>query len=501
MKGIAIKRFYFIIPIAAVLLFSQCLLPETDDGSPEYNYISQITANPDDFANPERGWYLSRGTDDVSLSSLNKYKNINITIVMLEADLGAYASKELDNRKLDEIKNAFSNARKAGLSVIFRAAYTFDDNDYDKDIHREPSDFNLILRHIEQLGPIFRENEDILFNVQAGFLGPWGEWHSSRFGPRKDDPADQIYRQQVADALLKEVPESVSIAVRRPEYIRSIVYGGTPPGKVPAVTAEEAFGDSKIARLAFHNDALMSEYTDMDTYIDKKYPREDELDWVHLQTRYTPMVAETNQKSSYNDAENAIPLLDRINIQSLNVGYHPGVLQKWVKAKKDGRSAFDYITIRLGYRFVLNSAEIKETDQYGANLRLDLEITNEGFGHLLKEKNFELILKQGNEIHRAKINEDVRRTWNKSQPGEPPIKGEYYFKLPSSIGPGNWDVYIGLVSTFSNLADNPAYSVRFADGRHSSGGNMWDAALGLNKIGTIELKTGGAGDEFIQVEH
>jgi hypothetical protein len=46
-------------------------------------------------------------------------------------------------------------------------------------------------------------------------------------------------------------------------------------------------------------------------------------------------------------------------------------------------------------------------------------------------------------------------------------------------------VYLGLSSTFEKLRNNPYYSVRFANE------NMWDSSLGLNKIGVIDLKTGG----------
>ena len=39
-----------------------------------------------------------------------------------------------------------------------------------------------MLRHIEQLSPIFSEYEDVIDVVQAGFIGVWGELSSQTMG-------------------------------------------------------------------------------------------------------------------------------------------------------------------------------------------------------------------------------------------------------------------------------------------------------------------------------
>jgi hypothetical protein len=346
-----------------------------------------------------------------------------------------------------------------------------------------------MLGHIAALAPVFSANEDILMNVQAGFFGPWGEWHSSLYSPgqRRDTSVEPRYQRQLVDALLKAVPESVSVALRRPEYIRNAADSNAKNndrGNHSPVTVEEAFGSSKIARLAFHNDALMSDETDMDTYVDPNYSRENELNWIHGQSRFTPLVAETNLESSFNDPEKAVAFLDRINIQSLNREYHPDVLRKWQKTNRGGMTTFDYIGMMIGYHFVVNRAETSESAEHGGSIRLDLEIENTGFGHLLKEKKFELVLKKGDVEYRAEIAEDAR-FWNKNDP----VRREYFFTPPSGIEPGDWNVYLGLSSAFPKLAANPAYSVRFA----SKDETMWNADLGLNKIGVINLKKAGTG--------
>ncbi|MCL2479006.1 MAG: DUF4832 domain-containing protein, partial [Treponema sp.] len=240
----------------------------------------------------------------------------------------------------------------------------------------------------------------------------------------------------------------------------------------------------------FHIDALMGEKTDMDTYIDPDYPLQAEFAWINNQTRYTPFIGETNKVSSYNDTKNAIPFLDLMNADSLNYEYHPDVLKKWKNSTYNGMNAFDYITMMFGYRIVLSKAGFGGDLNPGGDLQLHLELANTGFGHVLREKNFEIVLIQGDQTIRAKINEDVR-FWNKNEL----VSRDYDFRLPSDIPAGNWDVYLGLSSAFESLSGNPDYSVRFANQ------NVWNADLGLNKIGSVYIGSSASGNvqEFSQI--
>ena len=445
------------------------------------------------IANPGRGWYRLVETGN-SIPNLSSYRNSGVTLVMVETDLGGYASKELDSVVLNQIRNALTAVRSAGLSAIYRAAYSFSDTDYRNNVLREPQSIDLVLRHIEQLKPIFAEYEDVLFSVQAGFLGVWGEWHTTRFGNGKDASPNIEHQRAVGNALLAAVPDSVTVSFRRPEYIRNIadtrVTGNVRGDHVP-VTSAEAFGSSKIARSAFHNDALMSDESDMTTYSAPNYSRTAELEWINKHTRYVPMVGETNQPSEFNNTAAAIPLLNQINMQSLNCEYHETVLQKWKNTTYNGMNAYDYISMMLGYRFVLKSTRISQSVQQGATMRVELELVNDGFGHLLQEKKFEIVLKNGNQSYRAAVDEDARR-WDKGVP----IQRTYRFRLPADIPAGNWDVYLGLSSPFPSQSGNPAHAVRF------SNDGIWDADLGLNRIGKITLTAGTSGSggrEFVQI--
>ena len=452
-----------ITAVLAITIFTQIL--KFGGVAPDLLY-SAFREDASAFANPGRGWYRVESTGGVNADSFAEYKNENVTLVFLESDLGAFLTGPFSADKFDEIWRAFDLARKAGLSVIFRAAY-----DFEGKACPEPADVQVILGHINQLKPVFFEYEDILFSIQAGFLGPWGEWHNSRYG----DPIEPDYQRLVANALLAASPDSVTVAVRRPVYVRTITGNRT-------LTAAEAFSGVKLARVAYHNDAILSDETDMDTYSDPGWSRDDEMKWTNNHAAYTPLVAETNMPSRYNDPGNAVKILDKMHLQALNAEYHPVVIQKWKHSTYGGMSTYDYIGGRLGYRFALRLVGFSKAPRQGGSLRLRLELRNTGFGNLMKQKRFEIVLKNGYRTYRASINDDPRRWYKNTN-----IVRDFSFSLPSDMPAGDWDVYLGLAGAFDSQRDNPAYAVRFANA------GVWNEQLGLNLIGAVNVaETAGA---------
>jgi hypothetical protein len=75
------------------------------------------------------------------------------------------------------LERGFDRLRAAGVKALFRFAYDHcpvdDQGEGNYTVER-------IVRHIEQLGPTMLRNADAVYVLQAGFVGCWGEWHSSR---------------------------------------------------------------------------------------------------------------------------------------------------------------------------------------------------------------------------------------------------------------------------------------------------------------------------------
>lgn len=478
MNGRRIGRIFGMLLLSAALLGAPAYSASSETAAAEtrtFHYEEDTSL----FPNPERGWYNIAEVDAVRASSMTSNKTEEgVSLLLMEADLGEFVNSDDISDKIARIENAFDAARSAGYSVIFRAGYTFE-----KIENPEPEDLGRILGHIAQLEDVFRDNEDILFAVQAGFLGPWGEWHSSYYG----DPIRDDVQKDVVDALLDVVPESVTIQLRRPVFVRTVNGGAT-------LTAEEAFGTSLLARVGYHNDAILSTEDDYGTYSDENYTRQQELDWTSNHTRYTPFIGETGVVTEYSDMDNALELLDMMNIQSMSNSTWSGVMKKWKDIDYDDQMSFyGYVARTLGYKFVLKSAEVTDEIVPGESFTLSLELENEGFGNLMKAKDLEVVLKKGTETLTARVDEDAR-FWDDESGA---IEKAFTFSVPQDMAPGEWTMYLGLTSTFDTLKANPAYSVRFANV------GVWDAESGLNKLGEITISASGApgsAERFEQID-
>lgn len=71
-----------------------------------------------------------------------------------------------------------------------------------------------VLRHMEQLKPFLAQNTDVIQVVQAGFIGAWGEWHSSFHGLEKTNDS----KRTILEKIVWMTPENRMVQVRVPEY-------------------------------------------------------------------------------------------------------------------------------------------------------------------------------------------------------------------------------------------------------------------------------------------
>jgi hypothetical protein len=383
------------------------------------------------FVNPERGFYSPQTT--ARLTGLEQLREQGISLVLVEMDLRAFKERELTREKLDELRASLEAARQAGLKVIFRAAYGFTDRDYRAD----PTDLQRMLGHIRQIGIVLTENADTLFAVQAGFLGPWGEWHDSNWG----DPPSLDAQRAVLFALLDSVPAPISIAVRRPMFIRDIF--ATEPGG--AASAEAApFDGSRLSRMGWHNDAFLALPDDMGTYVEPGWDRERELRWCDNQGRHAPFGGETVGPSRSTPVEQVVREMEMLHLSYLNIAYHPKTLQRWRESQFRGEDAFGYIERRMGYRLVAQKIRYSTAARAGGQLSFELTLTNAGFAspQLPRIVSFGLIC--GDQIVRLAPDKVDPRQWGPWS-GSIVVRG----KIPI---PKNF-IYDGMAKLAIQLAD------------------------------------------------
>jgi hypothetical protein len=366
----------------------------------------------------------------------------------------------LSDAFLAQIQAALDRGRVAGVKFIPRFRY-------DSSAAGRDAPLALVLRHIDQVRPLLHTNKDVIVNVEAGFIGAWGEWHSSTnsltgrtFGGEVNDST-----RAIVGALLKAVPTDRMIAVRTPRYKKQLM------GDDRNLSAQEAFSGSDRARIGFHNDCFLASPTDTGTYATGQ--RQAELGWLHNEARYVPHQGETCSAAAaalpFIACENAIREMNHTNWRTLNIGWHPAVYKHW-----DANGCMGEIRRRLGYRFVLKSAKALRSLPAGGTLHLELDVANTGFATPLNQRPVELVLREvtSGRAHFLPLDADPRRWWN----GE--TRNDIFnILLPAAIIAGEYELLMNLPDAAPRLRNDPRYSIRFA--------NMgtWEESTGFNELG------------------
>jgi Domain of unknown function (DUF4832)/Domain of unknown function (DUF4874) len=399
-----------------------------------------------DFPNPERGFYVPRMSHRIG--GLEALRPKGITLVLVEMDLRDFKDREISPEKLDELRRAFAMARQNGLKVISRAAYGFTGRDYRAD----PKDLERIRGHIGQLGAIFEADRDVLLCVQAGFLGPWGEWHGSNHG----DPPSLEARRAVLFGLLKAVPAPIPVQVRRPMFIRDL-FAAEPGGS--DLTEKAASEGTLLSRTGWHDDALLSLPSDMGTFAERGWDRARELRWCENQGRYAPFGGETVPASAGTPIDQVVRELELLHATYLNSAYHRGTLDGWREAEYQGENAYRHIERRLGYRLVADRLRFPAASTPGTMMRIELELRNVGFAapHLPRE--VAVVLSRGETRYRAVAADADPRRWGP----DGAIRVSCELRLPPDAPRGLWKLSLHLADPSPRLRDDGRYAVRLGN--------------------------------------
>jgi hypothetical protein len=402
------------------------------------------------FPNPERGFYTPRNHNQ--MTGLNNLRKQGISLLLVEMNLREFKDRDLTPAKLDELRRAFESARTHGLKIIFRAAYGFTNRDYRAD----PKDMSRILGHIRQLGAVFGENRDVLAGVQAGFLGPWGEWHGSNWG----DPPSLEARRAVLFGLLDAVPQPITVHIRRPMFIRDI-FANEPGGS--ELSEKTAFSGSRLSRTGLHDDAFLALPDDMGTFAQRGWNRQRELDWCNRHGRFTPFGGETVGPAANTPIEQVIREMELFHTTYLNIAYHPRVLRRWRESEYKGENTFAVVAQRLGYRFVAKRLDYTPELKPGESLHFDLTLANVGFASPHLPRHAVVGVWHGadpNPIVQSAFSDADPRLWG-PEAGLVHVRGE--IRLPGNAPTGDYRLGLLLADPSDRLRLDGRYAIRLAD--------------------------------------
>jgi len=404
------------------------------------------------FSNPERGFH--NRYDIMTDRDFSRSVSANNTLVHSYVRLDSYRSTNLPQSVLDQLNAGLSAARSQGMKVILRVSYNF--GPYP---NSEPDATEAwINQHLSQLAPVLSNNQDVIAFMEAGFIGAWGEWHTSTNGLDTDMAA----KIRILNSILSAVPSSRQVVLRYPSDVRAVINGGV-----------------SSARLGNHQDCfLASDPDDWGTWArDTNYTVQQDKDLIASVGVNHPVGGETcNPSSPRVNCTTATTELQAMHFSDLNEDYEPGVITVF---KNQG--CFDDIKRKLGYRFRLTDATYPTSASSGSSFNLQVNLTNDGYASPYNQHPVFAVLDGAGGTFTFPLSYDPRN-WKSGQA----VAINQAFTLPA-MPAGNYRLSLWLPDNATNLRSDPRYSIRFANQ------NTWDSAKGYNVLANTITIGGGGG--------
>ena len=151
------------------------------------------------------------------------------------AQLYFYLSKYNETPVIPEdgirtIENNLSFARQHKIKLLLRFAYQSDEFTEDE------ASQEIMMGHIRQLKPLVEKYQDVIFAMQSGFLGAFGEWHSYR---------KEIDKLALLNAIFDMLPAGKYFQVRLPAY-KNVIPLTDPRFRLIGYHIDSVFGEENM---------------------------------------------------------------------------------------------------------------------------------------------------------------------------------------------------------------------------------------------------------------
>jgi len=477
--------------------------------------------------NPERGWRIEALISDHSLDAFwlpiahlqdrripgpgeyhwvldaERFATDGLTILQAYCYLTKYANERIPEGALAHLRTAFATMRKRGLKALLRFAY--------EKTNKPETGPTLadVLTHIEQLKPIIQENADVIYVMQAGFVGAWGEWHSSAHQIEKDPHALATIMAAILDAL----PPYLMTQVRVPRYKRRLL-------------GQEV--DIDASRIGFHNDGFLAHESDGGTWPEPPHfanpgnPEFDtmtqqsphllidgELFWRDKGTKVDGLLSAIRMRlhhyttfslaHSYSEREGKLYSMDDwiatpLSLSQITEARLPisdGYFEDSQGNERD-RTPFEYIRDHLGYRLELQECSWPAKMISGDALAIRAKLINRGFSTIHNPRPVIFVLAGVEGVHEFPVVNADPRQWQPFEPEDEsyaPLKHELAIsaELPGDITPGFYMLGLWLPDNHASLRLDPRYAIRLAN-RDVTWWTDEDRRYGINVIGVVEIE-------------
>ena len=427
-----------------------------------------------EVTNPERGMMSYNRFD---LASAGPYSEKSIpkdytgeSLAFLLFYLPYYIDKDLDANVFNLVQAELDRVRAAKKKAVIRFAYS---DTYNKNNPQEATP-SQILEHVDQLASTIADNADIIYLVQAGWLGTYGEWYYKTNNHDSSVPSYTDYykytvsgskvsdlndnHKNLLDRMLLKVPSPIQIGLRTAFYKRYYLS----PSNINAWSEITSWDTGANNRLALFNDGFRGSSSDVGTF-------KSDTDWDmwYSQGNWLAIGGELSYRSEsefalvsddLKDCDNSIAELKKQHWSYLHYSTSNRFMKAWYDA---GR--FDDIEKALGYRLVLNKAEFSSSSlTSGSTMSYSISIQNKGCAPVIYPRPFKLVVLHNGTATAVVDNlMDVRNL----APGADATVLNGSFQLPCSLASGD-QIAIWLPDADildKGLDEIPAYSIRLAN--------------------------------------
>jgi hypothetical protein len=424
-----IEKFLAVAIRLAVIIVLTCFAPVMS-----FATTSTYTISSANIENPERGFYLHVGKCNEKLwdkDYLLSYKNQAPDRSLVLCLFYLPNSQDDISAQVAHFANQGKAVKDAGLKMVLRFAYFEEDNGVDAPLTR-------VMSHIDQLQGTLMAHKDVIAVMESGFIGQWGEGHSSTYFPDNDWTSRKLVVEK-----LRTILKGRMVQVRKPKTKRSM-YGMTPVAN----------------NVGHHNDCFLATFNDYGTYGSNM---EEEQNYLALDTENVAMGGET---CKYNPPRSECPVavgtettigeLERFHYTYLNGVGNPQVLQSWIDGK-----CMEKIQRSLGYRLALVSSTFPASVRRGTTLNAQIKVTNVGWSAPINSRQVYLELR--NRMTGgigAKL--DLKSNVTDWKPGTTTTIA-IGILVPATIPTGDYDLFLRMPDPSSALANKPEYTIKLAN--------------------------------------
>ncbi len=493
--------------------------------------IESVVSEPADRsfgpANHLRGKLPPVYNEDCWLLDAKKFEPFGLTLVQAYCYLTDYDDRPIPQEKLDLLQKTLDNMRKNGLKAVLRFAY-----ERNTKLTAGPK-LPWILRHLDQLEPIIRRNTDVIYVLQAGFIGAWGEWHSAAHIAHNDYKA----RAAVVKKLLDVLPNDRMTQVRVPMYKQRVLeQTAFRDFEFEEVNAENAHCGRPAARIGLHNDGFLAGPSDGGTWPKGPHygnPGNLGFDYMTRESPYLPIDGEMfwsdqgfdgKAKSGKGvDGLNAAVRMRLHHYSSFSLAHSYSLkegrnysIDRWMATPLDvkdleeskmpisdgyfrdafdepvSRTRFEYIRDHLGYRLELQQAILSKQVAPGDKLSVELKLINRGFSTLHNPRPVSLVLiGSDGKVVELKVPAADPLTWQPFDPQDTeyrPITHKIHteIELPRDLSPGHYSLGLWLPDAYESLRLDPHYAIRLAN-RDTLWWTNEKGQYGVNLLATVQV--------------